>query len=122
MFWIISDFVVNLVAVFLPYSLSIEIERLHEGCIDVYAYNSANGEPSPVPPRSVRGQKRAADGSLITRNVWEALIRFERSRLMTVSQERSATETASFQLDVLVSLHFDNVYEGGADRVATPAE
>lgn len=61
---------------FLAYSQSLEVNWFYQGSTGWYPYNDSTGKPSPVLSLTVRGWKRAADGSYISRKVGEAPVRF----------------------------------------------
>lgn len=111
-----SDYTANTVKVYLAYSPSLEVDWLDEGCVGWYPYNVTTGEISAVPPRSIPGQKQAADESFITRKDGKAPVRFRKALFTNMSKACSAAEAAGVQPDELVSLHPDNVSEGADDR------
>lgn len=79
-------------------------------------------EISLVPPRPIRGKKRAADGGYITCKVQAVPVEFRKSELVTLSEVRKAAEGAGVQLDEPVSLHPGNVSEGVDDRDSGQAQ
>lgn len=102
--------------IYLAYSRSLEVDKRSEWCACSYTYNNATGEVSSVSLCSRPSQKRAADGSFISRKDGEVLVWFKKDRLITMSKARSATETAGIQLDEPISLHPATVSEGSDDR------
>lgn len=117
-----SNVPVSSLKAFLAYSRSIEHDWLFECCAGWYPYNATTEELSPVPPHSIHDQKRAIDGFFITHKVGEVLVKFGKSRLMTISETSSAAEAAGVHIDESVPLHPHNVCEGGDDRGAATEE
>lgn len=81
-----SDYTVNTVKAYVAHSQSLVVGLRAEGCMGWYPCSIATGGDSPVPLRSISGQKRAADGYFITCEVGEAPVTFRKARLMTMFQ------------------------------------
>lgn len=82
----------------------------------LYPYNVETGNLNLVPGRSIRVQKRAADGSFVISNVGKVPVKFGKSRLMMTSEACSAAEAAALQHDCLTPFNSDNFSESGDDR------
>lgn len=106
----------------LVYSSSFEVDWLHERCGGWNPYNAATRKLSPIAPRSVRRQKRAADGSFISSKVGEVPVRFREPKFMRISEARSAAVTASAQIYETVPPHPINVSAGRDNRGTAPTK
>lgn len=101
---------------------SLDVRCLFERYTGWYLYDSTTGELSSVPVRSICGQKRAADGSIVTCKAGEVPVTFGRSLLMTMSETRSAAEGTGSQIDESAFLHSDNVSESRDDKDGASVE
>lgn len=93
-FRIISNCTFNPVKAFLAYSQPIDVDWLYKGFASSYPQNAATKELIPVPTRSIRVQRRAVGRSFITRKVGEVLVKLGKSRVMTIFESSSDSETA----------------------------
>lgn len=110
-----SNCTVNPVKAYLDYSLSLEAYWRAEWWVGWYPYNVVTREVCFVSPRSIRSQKRVADGFFVTRKVEEVPVRFGKARLTKSSNTRSAARAADVQFDAPVPLYPGNFSEGGDD-------
>lgn len=107
---------------YLAYSRSFEVVWRAKGCVGRFLYNAATGDVHFVHPRSIRSQKRTADGSFINSKVGKALARFRKAQLWERYEANRAAEAPSVQLDEPVPLSLDNVFVGGDDGDDAHAE